>query len=59
MAHGGKVNTNPSRAPSHYKPDTGLHGPYTRTEATWSDLALIWLSGFAIGLTVGLIATGN
>lgn len=59
MAHGGKVNTNPSRAGMHYKPDTGLHGPYTRTEPTLTDMLLIWLSGFAIGLTVALIATGK
>jgi hypothetical protein len=59
MAHGGKVNTNPSRAPAHYTPDTGLHVPYTREHANLADMVLIWLSGFAIGLTVALIATGN
>ena len=59
MAHGGKVNTNPSRAPAHYTPDTGLSGPYTREHASLADMVLIWLSGCAIGVVLTLLATGN
>jgi hypothetical protein len=43
----------------HYKPDTGVSGPYTRTHVNLADMVLIWLSGCAIGLAIGLIVTGN
>ena len=39
-------------------PDTGLHGPYTRTSWETFDLVMVWLSGVAVGVTVTLIATG-
>jgi hypothetical protein len=59
MAHGGKVNTNPSRVSQHYIPDTGVEGPYTRTDWQLVDLVLVWLSGCAVGVTLALIVTGN
>jgi len=54
MARGGKVQYR-----ENYKPDTGVSGPYTRTSWETVDLVLVWLSGLAIGLVIGLIVTGN
>ena len=36
-------------------PDTGIHGPYTRTEVTTADLVILWLSGVAVGLVGALL----
>jgi hypothetical protein len=51
--------TNPSRAPQHYMPDTGIEGPYKRDDWQLVDLVLVWLSGATVGFTVALIVTGN
>jgi hypothetical protein len=59
MAHGGKVNTNPSRAAMHYKPEPAIFGPYTHEGWQLVDLVMVWLSGCAIGVVLTLIATGN
>lgn len=54
MAQGGKVNYR-----EHYKPDTGVSGPYTRTTWQTVDLVLVWLSGVAVGVVLTLMVTGN
>ena len=49
MAQGGKVNYR-----EHYTPETPI-----RAQMNLADMVLIWLSGVAVGLAVGLLATGN
>ena len=62
MAQGGKVKS------QHYLHESviavqsyeePINGPYTRTSWETVDLVLVWLSGLAIGLVIGLIVTGN
>jgi hypothetical protein len=54
MAQGGKVNFR-----QHYKPEPAIFGPYTRTEPSFVDLLMVWVSGFAIGFVLALLVTGN
>ena len=53
MAQGGKVNTNPSRAPAHFTPDD------LPPRMCLADMVFLWVSGCACGIVLTLVAVGQ